>query len=125
MAERFSNGPVFVKGEPLPLIEYAITPESNSLLPPVVERTAKSGEQAVVTHSLAPDERIDLTEYLVTLEKTARQERESRGISSNAEYYSLIETDKNLENEIFQSVVDRLHTNPRAIELMEQFGVKV
>lgn len=114
----------------LPLEAYSIpgwmgdfTPQHSAVDVKIGQTYA--GSNAELYDSLSPNEKDDLSEYMHTLHTFYMEEKGSRGINTNEEYYNAIVLNQQpgLSEEIHQAVRQRLAADSRAMELMQHFGV--
>ena len=76
--------------------------------------------------ALSSREKDDLAEYNSTLHRYFTEELKSHGVESPADYYEQIVQNRNgVSDQVEQSVKERLAADPRALELMEYFGLSL
>ena len=73
---------------------------------------------------LSAGEREDLFEYISAVSKCCHEERNARGIQNQLEFQALIKNDDGLSNDIHQAIRERMLSDPRTVELMEEFGIQ-
>ena len=73
--------------------------------------------------ALSSEEKSDLAEYQSTLHKYFQDGLRQQGIESPADYYKNIVQNQDANDELQQMVRQSLAADPRAMELMTQFGI--
>ncbi len=112
----YSKELIYIPEEFKDLYPYALDPTKLGMKLDV-DRSAAYGK-------LSSAEREDLSEYISTVSEHYRDERDARGIQSNHEFQTLTKNNEQLRNEIHQGIRERMFSDPRTVELMEEFGIK-
>jgi hypothetical protein len=117
-------------GQELPLKAYSLPGWYADLLPEYCMVDTKLGEPYTESNqarydSLSTGEKRDLAEYNETLHSYFRQELESRGIDSPADYYENMVQNQEMNQEVEQAVKQSLASDPRAMELMSYFNLSL
>jgi len=82
-----------------------------------------SESNSALRDALSPSEKEDLSEYMHTLHQHYTDELRSRNLT-NIEFNKIrFHEDASLSEEVHQAVRQRLAADPRALELMQEFGV--
>lgn len=98
-------------------------PEAYSSLLPNTVPIVKIGAPAYTGRELTTEELKDQNEYTQILSNVFYEERQNKGVYSIEDYQNLTKNNDKLIDEIYQAVKERLAADPRAIELMQQFGI--
>ena len=112
----------------LPMVAYSIPGWMGEFTPRHAMADQTIGQKycdsnGALRDSLSPAGKEDLGEYMHTLHETYQSELKDRGIETKLDYYQNIVQDKNLSEQVHQAVRERLAANPRAMELMQEFGI--
>ncbi|MCX5863520.1 MAG: hypothetical protein NTW42_00370 [Deltaproteobacteria bacterium] len=103
--------------------ELMYIPEAYSNLLPDTVPIVKIGAPAYTGRELTSEELKNQNEYTQMLSNVFYKERHNNGVQSIEDYQNLTRNNDKLIDEIYQAVKGRLAADPRAIELMKQFGI--
>lgn len=105
--------------------ELMYLPKAYSDLLPDTFIKAEIGAPTYTGRKLNAEETKNQNEYVALVAQFYREERNAVGIQSNEEYHRQISKDAGLKDEIYRAIKERLSFDPRAMELMEQFNVRL